>query len=210
MSDLTIYGVPQSSYVRTVRMVCEEKGVSYEVSPLRPGSEENLALHPFGRVPAMQHGDLHLYESSAIARYVDEVFPGPSLVPSTPLERATMERWISTINSYLYDDLVRRYVLAYVFPKGADGKPDRAAIEAALPNMRRDLHLVDKGLAGSDWLAGKTLSLADLFIAPILSYVGMFPEGAAFLADCKNMQRVGAAMMERPSFQKTAPPLPGA
>jgi glutathione S-transferase len=210
MSELVIHGFPQSTFVRTVRMVCEEKGVSYTLSPVKLGSEELLALHPFGRVPAITHGDVHIYESTAIARYIDEVFPGPSLLPPTAVERATMERWISTISSYLYVDLVRDYLFAYIFPKGPDGKPDRAAIEAAQPNMKRDLHLVDKGLAGHDWLAGKTLSLADLFLAPIFAYVGAFPEGAAIMADCPNLKRVGAAMKERPSFVKTTPPPPGA
>jgi glutathione S-transferase len=208
MSDLVIHGFPQSTYVRTVRMVCEEKGVSYELSPVKVGSEEHLALHPFGRVPAIKHGDVHVYESTAIARYIDEVFPGPSLLPPTAAERATMERWISVINSYLYEDLIRKYLFHYIFPKGADGKPDRAGIEAAQPNLKRDLHFIDKNLAGHDWLAGKTLSLADLFLAPILAYVGNFPEGSAIMADCPNLRRVGGTMMARPSFVKTAPPPP--
>jgi glutathione S-transferase len=209
MSDLIIFGFPQSTYVRTVRMVCEEKGVSYEMSLIKPGSAVSPAVHPFGRVPAIQHGDVHLYETSAIARYIDEVFPGPSLVPATPLERATMERWISAINGYVYDDLIRKYAFAYIFPRGADGKPDRAVVDASLPSLTRDLHLLDKGLAGVEWLAGNTLSLADLFIAPILSYVGMFPEGQAIMADCPNMKRVGGATTARASFEKTATPRAG-
>ena len=206
MSDVIIFGFPESSYVRTVRMVCEEKGVSYEISAIKPGSQVSADVHPFGRVPGFKHGDVHLYESSAIARYVDEVFPGPSLVPATPVERATMEQWVSSINAYVYDDLIRKYVFAYIFPKGPDGKPDRAVVDAAVPNLKRDLRLIDKGLEGKEWLAGKTLSLADLFVAPILGYVSMFPEGQATLAECPNMKRVGAAMTARPSYVKTAPP----
>jgi glutathione S-transferase len=208
MSDVTIFGFPQSTYVRTVRMVCEEKGVSYELSLIKPGSAVSADVHPFGRVPGFQHGKVHLYESSAISRYVDEVFPGPALVPATPLERATMEQWVSVINSYVYEDLIRKYAFAYIFPSGAEGKPDRAAIEAAVPNLKRDLRLIDKGLEGKEWLAGKTLSLADLFVAPILGYVSMFPEGQATLAECPNMKRVGAAMTARPSYVKTAPQQP--
>jgi len=206
MSDVIIFGFPQSTYVRTVRMVCEEKGVSSEMSPIEPGSAVSADVHPFGRVPALAHGAVHVYESSAIARYLDEVFPGPALVPATAVERATMEQWISAINAYVYDDLIRKYAFAYLFPKGAEGKPDRAAIDAALPHLKRDLRLIDQGLEGVDWLAGKTLSLADLFLAPILAYTSMFPEGQAILAECPNMKRVGAAMTARPSYQKTAAP----
>lgn len=208
MSEIIVFGFPQSTYVRTVLMACEEKGVSYELSPIKPGAEVSATIHPFGRVPAIKHGDVHLYESSAIARYIDEVFPGPSLVPATPLGRATMEQWISAINSYVYEDVIRKYVFAYLFPKGADGKPDRAVIDAAIPHLKRDLLTMDKSLAGADWLAGSTLSLADLLAAPILAYASMFPEAQAILADCPNMKRVGAAMTARPSYIKTAPQRP--
>lgn len=204
MSQLVIIGFPESTYVRTVRMVCEEKGVSYDLSHIKPGSGVPADVHPFGRVPAAKHGDVHLYESTAIARYVDEVFPGPSLVPATAIGRANMERWISAINAYLYDDIIRKYVFPYIFPKGAEGKPDRAAIEAAVPNLKRDLHLIDSDLTGKDWLAGDTLSLADLFLAPILGYASMFPEAQGIMAECPNLKRVGAAMRTRPSFTKTA------
>jgi glutathione S-transferase len=204
--SITLYGFPQSSYLRTARMVCEEKGVAYELVPLRAGSDEILARHPFGRVPAMQHGDVRLFETSAIARYVDEVFPGPSLVPSTAIERAAMEQWISTVNAYLFDDIVRKYVFAYIFPKGPENRPDRTAIEAALPSIRRDLGLIDKALGRSEWIAGKTISLADLFLAPILFYASMFPEGMEILSGLENLKRGGAQMRARESFQKTMPP----
>ena len=45
------------------------------------GSASHLALHPFDRVPIFQHGDFTLYETSAIATYVDEAFEGPALSP---------------------------------------------------------------------------------------------------------------------------------
>ena len=57
MTDVKLYGFPQSTYVRTARLACEEKGVAYEIVPSQPDSSENLAVHPFGKVPAMSHGD---------------------------------------------------------------------------------------------------------------------------------------------------------
>lgn len=209
MSQVTIYGPPQSSYVRTARLVCEEKGVAYELAPIKFGSDEHLAMHPFGRVPILVHGDVRVVETSAIARYLDEVFPGPSLVPATALERARMEQWISSVNSYLYDDIVKKYVFAYIFPKTEDKSPDRAMITAALPLLERDLRLVDKAVGENEWLAGKTMSLADLFLCPILAYASMFPEAKEIMGQLKNLPRAGAAIMSRPSVAKTAPPMPG-
>lgn len=208
MSQVVLYGAPPSTYTRTARMVAEEKGVAYELVTPKLGSDEHLAVHPFGRIPALRHGDFHVYETSAIARYLDESFPGPALVPASPRERAVMEQWISNVNSYLYDDLVKNYLFPYIFPKTADKQPDRALIEKGLPHVKRDLVLLDQALGKSAWLAGKELSLADLFVAPILAYVGNFPEAKEILAGLKNVQRVGGEMKDRKSFVSTAPPRP--
>ena len=81
MATIEIIGIPGSTYVRAVRMACEEKGVPYELKPAMPHSPEILALHPFGKVPAMRHGDFELCESNAIATYIDRAFAGPPLFP---------------------------------------------------------------------------------------------------------------------------------
>ena len=87
MAEVTIYGVPGSPFMRAVQMGLEEKGAAYRIHALGPGEakgEAYLARHPFGRIPAFQHGDFELYETQAILRYVDEVLPGPALQPAEP------------------------------------------------------------------------------------------------------------------------------
>jgi len=69
-----ILGVPQSIYVRTVRMACAEKGVAARLIPVAPHSPEVLAINPFGTIPALRHGAVALFESKAIASYLDAVF----------------------------------------------------------------------------------------------------------------------------------------
>ena len=81
MANLEIIGFPQSTYVRVARMACEEKGVAYDLWPAPPHSPEVLAIHPFGKIPAMRHGDFELFESKAIGTYLDRMFPGPHLIP---------------------------------------------------------------------------------------------------------------------------------
>ena len=76
MPALEIIGVPQSNYVWAVRMVCEEKGVPYDYRPERPHSPAVDAIHPFGKVPVMRHGDVELCESKAIATYIDRALAG--------------------------------------------------------------------------------------------------------------------------------------
>jgi glutathione S-transferase len=95
MSEVILHGVAPSSYVRTCRMALDEKGVAYTHDPVMPQTPEQLARHPWGKIPALSHGGVTLFESLAITRYVDEAFEGPALQPADPADRAQMDQWIS-------------------------------------------------------------------------------------------------------------------
>ena len=87
MSEFVVHGIIGSPYVRAVLLGLEEKGRSYRLAPLPAGGHraaEHLARHPFGRVPAVEHGDFHLYETQAVLRYLDRLFPQPALTPADP------------------------------------------------------------------------------------------------------------------------------
>ena len=207
MTELVILGDPRSIYVRTARMALVEKGVDYRLQPAAPHSDEILAIHPFGRIPAMRHGDVELFEAAAICEYVDGAFDGPPLRPADVVERARMEQWISSFNDYLHPVMIRRYVLQYVFPKGPDGQPDRAVIDEAVPDIAKQFAILDKTYGGRNFLVGDTVTLADLFLAPTLFYISVMPEGESLLAGAPNLKRACAAMAERKSFADTLPPM---
>ena len=97
MSNVTLLGFPRSTFVQIVGLVLTHKDVPYTFRDLEPdmGSPVHLALHPFDRVPILQHGDFTLYETSAIVAYLEEVFPTPPLQPETAQDRARMNQWIS-------------------------------------------------------------------------------------------------------------------
>lgn len=203
MSDLIIYGVPPSSYTRTARMVCAEKGVGYDFELVDLGSDAHKALHPYGKVPIIKHGDVVLYETSAIMRYIDEAFDGRSLQPADPAARALMEQYISVHNAYFYGHAVRQYAFRYIF--AGDKGPDREAIEASLPALGRDLDLLDAGYGESAWIAGEDMSLADLMIMPVIGTVASFPEGAELVGARPHLSRAFATMKERDSYNSALP-----
>jgi glutathione S-transferase len=213
MSELILYGAPMSTYVRTARMTCVEKDVVYSlqhqtIQEVR--SEAHRALHPFGKMPAMRHGDLVLYETPAICRYIDAAFDRPPLQPEEPAATGRMEQWISVVNSYVYDDFIRRCVLQYIFPQGPDGKPDRKAIDAASPDLERDLRLLDNAYGANDYIVGGNgPTIADLFIAPILAWFAKTPEGEALMGRHANVRRALQVMQQRRSFRETEPPSAG-
>ncbi|MEO8704207.1 MAG: glutathione S-transferase family protein [Kofleriaceae bacterium] len=195
-----LLGPPQSSYVRSARMTCLEKQVPHALEPIELGSDPHQKLHPWSRVPVLRHAGLTLYETSAILRYLDEVGSGPRLVPATAAARAVMEQWISAINCYLYDSIIRNYCLVYVGAALRKQPLDTARVALGVPNMQRDLARLDAAYAGGAWIAGDTISLADLLVAPIVQTVAMFPEGTAALATAPQLSRAFADLQRRDSF----------
>ena len=78
MSKMVLWGFDGSTYVRTVKMLLAEKGVTqFEQMPLNvlkgePKMREHLQRHPFGKVPVLDHDGMRLLETSAIVRYLNE------------------------------------------------------------------------------------------------------------------------------------------
>ena len=60
-------------------MVCEEKGIEYTLTETAIFAPELFSVHPLGKMPALRHGDVCLFESKAIATYLDRVFVGPEI-----------------------------------------------------------------------------------------------------------------------------------
>lgn len=210
MSKPTLFGFPQSTYVRTVRLALAEKGIDYDLIPTGFSSARLTELHPFRRIPALQHETLTLYETTAICRYIDDAFNGPALSPADAAGRARMEQWISVINAYLDPPAIRTIVIERITRPMQNRTPDEAKCDAAKPLVDHALSVLDDALDGEDFLTGDRISLADFFLLPILFYLRQMPEGIALLPGHKNVGDWYKRMKARPSFSSTQPPAPGA
>jgi len=189
-----IIGSVRSTYTRIVRMVCEEKGIEHTLTERPLGAPEILAIHPFGKMPVLRHGDIALCESKAIAAYLDRRFPGPPVIPPDPGLAALTEQWVSLVNTVMDATLIRTYLFAYAFPKTGDGKPDRNAIDAVTPVLREQLSILDQAVAATGHLL------------PILYYVRQLPEGAEAIATASHLAGYYDRHAARPSFARTVPP----
>ena len=169
-------------------------------------SGPHVARHPWGKIPALSHGDLMLFESLAIGRYVDEAFSGPALQPADVKERARMTQWYTAIADHVVPDVVFGYILAQTRPSGPDGKPDMAQIQDLSPKVRAHLEILESALDRGTYLAGDAISLADLLLIPPAHYLGNVPGGLEFFAGLGNLGRWWEAVSERPSFKATVPP----
>ena len=206
MAKPEIIGSSRSTYTRVVRMVCEEKGIDYVLRETLLGAPEILAIHPFGKMPVLRHGAFELCESKAIATYLDRRFPGPELIPSDPRLAGLAEQWVSLVNTVIDRTLIRTYLVAHIFPKTADGKPDPKAIEAVTPAVREQFAILDKTVARTGYLAGDQFTLADINLLPILYYVRQLPEGAEAFAAATHLAGYYERHAARPSFKATMPP----
>lgn len=205
MADLEIVGVPFSNYVRSVRMLCEEKGVPYKLAPSRPHSPEVSAIHPAGQIPVMRHGDVSLFESKAIATYIDRNFAGPKFIPEAPVAQAEVEQWVSYGNVKVDRWIMREFVVPQVFFDKAKG-PDTARVAAAVPEVEKCCKALDAAVARTGHLVGDSLTYADMNVIPMLATLQNFPAGKEIVAKHPALSAYVARMTERPSFKNTAPP----
>jgi glutathione S-transferase len=211
MSVPRVFGATYSVYVRIVRLTLVEKAVPYElveVDVFAPGGPPPayLARHPFGRIPAFEHDGFRLYETAAIARYVDEAFAGPALQPADARGRARMNQIISLLDNYAYRPLVWDLFVERVRAPAQRRPPDEARIAAALPGVETCFDALVDLMAEDPYLAGTHPTLADLHAAPMFIYACLAPEAAARLHQRPALAAWLARLVQRPSVAATRSP----
>lgn len=205
MSEIVVHGVPGSPYVRAVLLGLNEKGAAYRLAAMGFGdskSAAHLARHPFGRIPVMDHGDFQLYETQAILRYLDAVLPGAALRPNAPRAAARMDQICGITDWYLFPQASATIGFQRLILPMMGGTTDEAAVAAAVPNTRRVFGVLDGLLGDQPFLAGETLSIADLMVAPHLDFLAQTPEGAELLAGTR-LSAWLERMRARPSMVAT-------
>jgi len=211
MSKPLVYGPGFSTYVRTVRLALEEKGVEYDLVEINflsgPMPAEQIARQPFGKVPAFEHDGLELYETVAINQYVDEVFEGPPLQPADARGRARMNQIISILNSYTYPCTITQLFIQRVVMPMLGNQSDEAAIEAALPEVSKCMKVLSGLRASNTFLVGDQLTLADLYLIPIYDYFQSTPESGPILDENPALRTWWDAVKDRESVKKTQPSL---
>lgn len=187
-----LYGYRYSVYNRIARMVLLLKSVEHErteIDPFTKLTSAYLSLNPFGRVPTLVHGELEIFETSAITRYVDRVFEGVSLQPHQVAALARMDQVIAVIDAYAYWPMVRQVASHGFFRPLVGELSSREEVDKGLKASETVLSFLDRVAAEGKILTGRNISLADCHLAPMVDYFVKAEEGRA-------------AIFLRPALQK--------
>jgi glutathione S-transferase len=210
-ADLVLYGFQRSTYVNVARLLLHAKGVGYRFydTEAEMGSADHLARHPFGRVPALQHGDFWLYETTAIGMYVEENFTGPRLLPADARQRAIVHQWISNLNAYFYPSIIFALIHERLVFGELGIAADEAVIAESLPKIARCLEVMQASLQVSVHLVGHEVTMADFFLLPTITALTFVSEGQALLRRFPEVEAWLGNMGQLPSvreFRATLPP----
>jgi glutathione S-transferase len=207
MSEFVVHSIPGSPFGRSVLATLEEKRVPYRLAPLAPGSlktPEYLAVHPFGRVPVLEHDGFRLYETQAILRYLDRVLPEPSLTPSDVRRAARMDQAMNVNDWYLFHDVGNVIIFQRVIgPQLMGLTPDEAVIKAAMPKAHAVFDELARLLGAQPYFAGEAVSLADLMLAPAVEFFTIIREWTVLGAPHGNLVSWIKRMQDRPSMKST-------
>lgn len=209
---LILHGYRYSVYVRIARLVLAEKGVAYERVEVNPFAADipaaYLALHPFGRVPALVHDGFGLYETGAIVRYIDRAFPGPALQPKDPQRLARMDQIMGVVDAYAYWPLVRQVFVHDVIRPHTGTAGDPVELEKGLASAAKVLDALEALAASDGWLVGPDLSLADFHLGAMIAYFAQSTPGLDLLGTRPQLTAWWERMAQRPSLSATDPGLP--
>jgi glutathione S-transferase len=210
MSQPIVHGPAISTYVRSVRLALHEKGVGHELKEVDivAGAHKqppHTSRHPFGKVPAFEHDGSTFYETSAILRYIDEVFPGPALLPSTPKGRVLANQVMSIVDSYGYTPSVANIFIPRVLVPMLGGETDMEKVEGAKAPAALFVKELERLLGSQQFYGGANVSLADLHVFPVITYLAATPEGKTILESAPNLRAWLGRIAKRPSAQAVMP-----
>ena len=178
-APVTLYGATYSVYVRICRMALAAKGVEYELVPVDvfatggPGAD-HLVRHPFGKIPAFEHGGFGLFETDAIVNYIERAFDGPSLECVGTQHHARMRQLMRIVDNHVYPVLVWKCFVP-------ETEEDQEAAPESWDEAAKVLAVIED-LMGPRWMAGSALSLADIYMWAALALFRRTENGPAMIA----------------------------
>lgn len=198
---LRIWGRKNSSNVRKVLWCAEEIGLAYE--SIEAGGAFGLvdeppyrAKNPNGLVPMIEDGELLLWESNAIVRYLSARYSDGLLYPRDAAQRAAGDKWMDWTTSSL---AVPFRDLFWGTLRTPPGQRNEALIASALARCGELLRVPDQALASQPYLSGEALAMGDI---PLGCFVYAWFEMPIARPDLPNLAAWYRRLGERPAYRR--------
>lgn len=178
---LRLHHVPLSPFCRKIRVALREKGLAAELVEEQPWEQKEafVALNPAGETPVLVDDDLVICDSQAIADYLEEAYPEPTLYGQSLEQRNETRRLVAWFDSKFcreVTDLLWREKLLKRLRRS--GTPSSDAMRQGAANIREHLAYIAWLFEDRRWLAGDSLTMADITAAAhlsVLDYLGDVP-----------------------------------
>lgn len=169
-----LFQFPLCPFSRKVRLLLSEKGVGYELRRENPweGRDEFFSMNPAGRTPVLHDPERGqtLADSRAICEFFEETIDRNPLISGTALQRAEIRRLIALFDENFFSDVTEPLLHERMKKRLITGQsPDGRALRDAMRLAHEHLYYVDYLIDHRPWLAGPTMTLADLAAAAQIS-----------------------------------------
>ncbi len=160
-------------FSRKVRLLLSEKGVGYDLVDEYPWERrpEFGMLNPAGRTPVLQNEErgLTLIDSRAICEYFEETVEKTPMINGTAANRAEIRRLVALFDENFFSDVAGPLLSEKMHKRLFRQPPDSRALREAMRLADEHLDYIDYLIDNRPWLAGSTMSLADLAAAAQIS-----------------------------------------
>ena len=201
MSNIQLYFAKASTFSQRTRVVLLEKGIDFTPIEIDLQSKPDgyTQISHYGKVPAIKHGDVEIYESAIINEYLDEVFPEPPLLPRDPAAKAIARIWIDYANTRLVP----------AFNKLLRGKDSQEQEQGRREFTEVLLYIEQEGLGKGDYLLGDQFSLVDISFYPWFERLPLLEHFRKFTlpAETPRLQTWWNLVGDRSSIQAVANPV---
>ncbi|MEE9423346.1 MAG: glutathione S-transferase family protein [Methylococcales bacterium] len=164
---LKIYGLDFSPWVNRVRFTANQIGLEYDYVKVdlmggEGQSTEYIKVHPAGKVPAIDDDGFVLFESGAICRYLATKSTSP-LYPDDLKAKAIIDQWTDYSVTHIAMAM-QKVLFNKVIYKFMDKEQDKRSLEEGQEFLQRFLPIIDTQLNTMNYLAGNSISLADMIL----------------------------------------------
>jgi len=235
---LKLYSYVNSICTQKVFITLAEKSLAYEMRNVDLFKNEQfkpdyLKINPKGVVPALDHDDRIVIESSLICEYLDDSFPAPRLMPADPYRRARVRLWSKAVDETLFE-ATRELSFSAMFRErmrsmteeqreqryqnvGDPIKRDRLMSTYAegvespyvfqgIGAFEIAFDKMEKDLqAGGPWLVGREMTLADINMMPFVARLAYLDLLEIWLAERPASQDWWRRAQALPSFAASIP-----